>query len=57
MSDEHDSFYSDEIRSNRSSLESDAPLMGDEERLVYDLQNTDRSNAKGSSFGAYINIT
>ncbi|CAG8548550.1 34_t:CDS:2 [Funneliformis caledonium] len=59
MSDEHDSFTSDETstHSNRSSLDSEAPLIGDEERLINDLQNTDRRNAEGSSFGAYINVT
>jgi hypothetical protein len=57
MADEHDSFFSDSTNSNKSSLDSEAPLIGDEERLVHDLQNTDRTNARGSSFAAYIHVT
>ncbi|PKY50051.1 hypothetical protein RhiirA4_529296 [Rhizophagus irregularis] len=58
MAEEHDSFYSDSIYSTRSSSDSEAPLLGDEELLVYELQNKDRpNNTKGTSFGAYINIT
>ncbi|RIA92546.1 transmembrane amino acid transporter protein [Glomus cerebriforme] len=61
MADENDSFFSDSIRStrsSRSSSDSEAPLIGDEERLINDLQNRDRpNNSKGSSFGAYINVT
>jgi hypothetical protein len=57
MADERDSFYSDSFNSTRSSTDSEAPLLGDEELLVYDLQNKDRPNTNGSSFGAYINIT
>lgn len=58
MADEHDSFYSDSIYSTRSSSDSEAPLLGDEELLVYELQNKDRpNNTNGTSFGAYINIT
>jgi hypothetical protein len=61
MADEHDSFFSDVIHStnsNRSSLDSKSPLIGDEEPLVYDLQNTDRANTnKESNFAAYIHVT